>query len=310
MVTHDPAASGAQARPAHTQLIVVSGLSGSGKSVAMRTLEDLRYYCVDNLPAALVPAFVQAVAAGPADLHPRLAVGVDVRNRTQDLNRLPEILAELARIDIDYRVIFFDARDEVLLKRYSETRRRHPLSADGLGLADAIAQERDLLKPMRAIADHVVDTSDLNVHQLRRIIITEMGLTQGWMTLLFESFAYRRGVPPEDGDSRAWTSTSTGRVPSMPAKTALPETLPRRSARKRAEDRRMARPSPVRGEAASAIRRRAGRRRSDLAPFPHSLAPRAGGSVRGTRPARPRPCPPAPSSHSAPPWSPGSARRA
>lgn len=197
MVTHDPAASGAQARPAHTQLIVVSGLSGSGKSVAMRTLEDLRYYCVDNLPAALVPAFVQAVAAGPADLHPRLAVGVDVRNRTQDLNRLPEILAELARIDIDYRVIFFDARDEVLLKRYSETRRRHPLSADGLGLADAIAQERDLLKPMRAIADHVVDTSDLNVHQLRRIIITEMGLTQGGMTLLFESFAYRRGVPPD-----------------------------------------------------------------------------------------------------------------
>ena len=75
------------------ELVVITGLSGSGKSVAMRTLEDLRYYCVDNLPAALVPAFVQAVAAGPADLHPRLAVGVDVRNRTQDLNRLPEILA-------------------------------------------------------------------------------------------------------------------------------------------------------------------------------------------------------------------------
>lgn len=180
-------------RPDH--LIIVSGLSGSGKTVALRTLEDLGYYCVDNLPAALTPAFVQAISQGNAGLQHKLAVGLDVRNRAENLNRMPQILAELAQADIGYRLVFLDTRDEVLIKRYSETRRRHPLSADGLGLADAIAEERRLLKPMRSIADRVVDTSDLNVHQLRRLVITEMGLTPGAMTLLFESFAYKRGVP-------------------------------------------------------------------------------------------------------------------
>lgn len=184
------------ATPFSDQLIVVSGLSGSGKTVALRTLEDLGYYCVDNLPAALMPAFVQALTQNASGLRHRLAVGVDVRNRAENLNRLPQILAELAQSDIGYRLVFLDTRDEVLIKRYSETRRRHPLS-DGLGLADAIAEERRLLRPMLAIADRTIDTSDLNVHQLRRLIITEMGLTAGAMTLLFESFAYRRGVPTD-----------------------------------------------------------------------------------------------------------------
>lgn len=177
------------------QLIIVSGLSGSGKTVALRTLEDLGYYCVDNLPAALMPAFVQAISQGGSGLRHRLAVGVDVRNRAENLNRLPQILSELAALDIDYRLVFLDTRDDVLIKRYSETRRRHPLSGAALGLADAIAEERRLLKPMLAIADRIIDTSALNVHQLRRLVITEMGLAAGALTLLFESFAYRRGVP-------------------------------------------------------------------------------------------------------------------
>ncbi|HEY0178473.1 MAG TPA: RNase adapter RapZ [Dokdonella sp.] len=185
------------APPRPEPLTIVSGLSGSGKSVALRTLEDLGYYCVDNLPAALMPAFVQAISQSPGGLQHKLAVGVDVRNRAENLNRLPDILAELAGAEIAYRLVFLDARDEVLFKRFSETRRRHPLSADGLGLAEAIAEERRLLRPMRAIADRVVDTSDLNVHQLRRLVISEMGLTAGTMTLLFESFAYRRGVPAD-----------------------------------------------------------------------------------------------------------------
>lgn len=185
------------AAPKTDPLIIVSGLSGSGKTVALRTLEDLGYYCVDNLPAALMPAFVHAVSQGAAELQHKLAVGVDVRNRAENLHRLPEILAQLARSDISYRIVFLDTRDDVLIKRYSETRRRHPLSVDGVGLADAIAEERRLLKPMLAIADRVVDTSDLNIHQLRRLVITELGLTAGEMTLLFESFAYRRGVPTD-----------------------------------------------------------------------------------------------------------------
>ena len=192
----DPSTPSPQDAP-RDQLIIVSGLSGSGKTVALRTLEDLGYYCVDNLPAALMPAFVQAISQNAVGLSHKLAVGVDVRNRAENLNRLPQILAELAQADIGYRLVFLDTRDEVLIKRYSETRRRHPLSADGLGLAEAIAEERRLLKPMLSIADRVVDTSDLNVHQLRRLVITEMGLTAGAMTLLFESFAYRRGVPTD-----------------------------------------------------------------------------------------------------------------
>ncbi len=190
MVENTPAPESAS-----EQLIIVSGLSGSGKTVALRTLEDLGFYCVDNLPAALMPAFVQALSHNSSGLSHRMAVGVDVRNRAENLNRLPQILAELAQSDIGYRIIFLDTRDDVLIKRYSETRRRHPVSGHELGLADSIAKERRLLRPMLAMADRVIDTSDINVHQLRRLVLTEMGLAAGAMTLLFESFAYRRGVP-------------------------------------------------------------------------------------------------------------------
>ncbi|MBX3712598.1 MAG: RNase adapter RapZ [Lysobacter sp.] len=180
-----------------SRLIVVSGLSGSGKSVALRTLEDIDYYCVDNLPSALMPAFVRAVSEDAAGLHPKLAVGVDVRSRPGDLERLPGVLAGLAEAGIDHELVFLDTRDEVLIKRYSETRRRHPLSGDGLGLADAIALERKRMRPIAAIADRTIDTSELNVHQLRRLVIAELGMTAHSLTLLFESFAYRRGVPAD-----------------------------------------------------------------------------------------------------------------
>lgn len=175
-----------------TRLVVMSGLSGAGKTIALRTLEDLDYYCVDNLPAALMPALLQAVASGG---HRRIAVGVDVRNRTEDLAQLPEVLAQLAKGGVDYQLIFLDTRDEVLVKRYSDTRRRHPLSAEGLPLHDAIALERKLLRPLVAIADRVIDSSDLNVHQLRRLIATELGMSGQELSLLFESFAYKRGLP-------------------------------------------------------------------------------------------------------------------
>lgn len=178
-----------------TRLIVLSGMSGSGKTIALRALEDLDYYCVDNLPGALLPAFVAEAAR--AGVHPRLAVGIDVRNRVSELHRVPEILAFLARTGIAHQLIFLDARDEVLFKRYSDTRRRHPLSGDGLSLGDAIALERKALQPLSAIAERVIDTSELNVHQLRRLIATEVGMAGGPLSLLFESFAYKRGVPAD-----------------------------------------------------------------------------------------------------------------
>ncbi|MFC3551022.1 RNase adapter RapZ [Lysobacter cavernae] len=179
-------------------LVIVSGMSGSGKSVALKTFEDLGFYCVDNLPAELLPAFVKSVVHADDGAPTKLAVSIDVRNRHSDLSNIPEWLSAVGALGFDPRLVFFDARDDALLKRYADTRRRHPLSQLGLGLADAISLERQVLKPLRQIADAVVDTSDLNVHQLRRQVITEFGLGgDAGMSLLFESFAYRRGVPAD-----------------------------------------------------------------------------------------------------------------
>lgn len=178
-------------------LIVVSGMSGSGKTVALRTLEDLGYYCVDNLPSELLPQFVASISHGGAQ-HPRIAVGIDVRNRPEDLSHLPESLSTIGALGYQHQLVFLDTRDEVLIRRYSETRRRHPLSERGLALADAIARERRLLKPLVAIADRVIDSSDLNVHQLRRVVVTELALAEhAGLSILFESFAYKHGVPSD-----------------------------------------------------------------------------------------------------------------
>jgi len=176
-------------------------MSGSGKTVALNTFEDLGYYCVDNLPAELLPQFVQSVTGGisPEKLGSpeKLAVGIDVRNR-RDLTSLPEWLSAVGAMGLDPKLVFFDASDEILLKRYADTRRRHPLSLLGLALVDAIALERQVLRPLRQIADAVVDTSEMNVHKLRRHVITEFGIGgDATVSLLFESFAYRRGVPSD-----------------------------------------------------------------------------------------------------------------
>lgn len=178
-------------------LIIVSGMSGSGKTVALNTLEDLGFYCVDNLPAELLMQFVESVSrdeVGPT----KLAVGIDVRSRHSDLANIPEWLSAVGALGLDPKLVFFDTDEAVLLKRYADTRRRHPLSHIGLALSDAIALERQVLKPLRTLADVVIDTSDQNVHQLRRKVITEFGLSDdSVLSLLFESFAYRRGVPSD-----------------------------------------------------------------------------------------------------------------
>ncbi|MCW0400783.1 RNase adapter protein RapZ [Xanthomonas sacchari] len=178
-------------------LVIVSGLSGSGKSVALKTFEDLDYYCVDNLPVELLPAFVKSLVredAGPS----KLAVGIDVRSRHSDLSQLSRWREAVAQFGLDARLLFFDANDEALIKRYADTRRRHPLSRQGLSLPEAIERERALTEPLREAADAVIDTSTLNVHQLRRRVTTEFALSsENTLSLLFESFAYKRGVPAE-----------------------------------------------------------------------------------------------------------------
>ena len=176
-------------------LLLVTGMSGAGKSIALKMLEDSGYYCVDNLPAELLPEFVRRILANE-NAPGKIAVGIDARS-LGDLADVPEALSQIGAQGLDPKLLFFDTRDDVLLRRYADTRCRHPLSHLGLVLADAISLERQALKPLRQIADRVLDTSDLNVHQMRRHILTEYGLSGAGLSLLFESFAYRRGLPPE-----------------------------------------------------------------------------------------------------------------
>jgi UPF0042 nucleotide-binding protein len=181
--------------PTEVRLIVLTGMSGGGKTVALRALEDMQFYCVDNLPSTLLPELVNAVIKGVGGKRRRIAVGVDVRNRGADFSHMPTVLSELAAAGVEVQLIFLDCRDEVLIKRYSETRRRHPLAARGVSLADAIVEERRLLRPLMAIADKVIDSSELNVHQLRRLVATGYAQATEGLTLMFQSFAFRRGLP-------------------------------------------------------------------------------------------------------------------
>ncbi|MQP76972.1 RNase adapter RapZ [Stenotrophomonas sp. MYb238] len=179
-------------------LVIVSGLSGSGKSVALKTFEDLDYYCSDNIPVNLLPEFVRGVLGERNEGRPqRMALGIDVRGRS-DLSQLGQWRQSARDHDIDATLLFFEADDDTLLARFADTRRRHPLSQLGLSLPEAIVRERELTAPLRHEADAIIDTSRLNVHQLRRKLITDYALGHGGgLSLLFESFAYKRGVPAE-----------------------------------------------------------------------------------------------------------------
>ena len=187
--------NGTEARGPLPTVVIVSGLSGSGKSVALKTFEDLDYYCVDNLPVELLPSFVRSLMRDDT-LPQKIAVGIDVRNRHSDLSKLAQWRSAVTELGLGATLMFFDASDEVLLRRYSDTRRKHPLAHFGLSLPESISREREITAPLRNEADVVIDTSALNVHQLRRRLIAEFAFNSGTsLSLLFESFAYKRGVP-------------------------------------------------------------------------------------------------------------------
>ena len=185
--------------PRKQRFLIVSGISGSGKTIALNTLEDQGFYCVDNLPAGLVRDFAAQTSPvlGTNDSGQRVAIGIDARNRPSDLQQIPAVLSDLAAAGSDVTLVFLDSSDDILLKRYSETRRRHPLSRDGLSLKEAIARERALMHPIASLADLVIDTTELNVHPLRRRIITDWGLGAAGLSVLFESFAYKKGLPTD-----------------------------------------------------------------------------------------------------------------
>jgi UPF0042 nucleotide-binding protein len=178
------------------RLIIVSGLSGSGKSVALHMLEDIDFYCVDNIPAALLKPFISHTVRGMGDTYPRTAVGLDARNRANEIETIPALVAELRRSGIDCEVLYLHAAEEVLLKRYAETRRKHPLVNGDVGLREAIASERRLLEPIITAADWVIDTSNMGVHALRELIRERIDRrTEGRLSLMFESFGYKHGIP-------------------------------------------------------------------------------------------------------------------
>ncbi|HXH04740.1 MAG TPA: RNase adapter RapZ, partial [Candidatus Competibacteraceae bacterium] len=180
------------------RMTIVSGLSGSGKTIALQTLEDLHYYCVDNLPVALLKPFAQTLLAREHDSLRNVAVGIDARNFLDELAQFPAILQELRASGLSVEILFLQASDDVLLKRYSETRRKHPLSMEGVSLLEAIREERRLLDPLLAHANLVIDTSHTNVHELRDLVRTRLhGTPAGTLSILFESFAFRNGIPAD-----------------------------------------------------------------------------------------------------------------
>lgn len=172
------------------QLFLISGLSGSGKSVALKVLEDSGYYCVDNLPAELLATLVEHLRTAG---YSKIAVSIDVRS-ANSLQRLPQLLAEIKRQGDDVHMIFLDAANETLVKRYSETRRLHPLSDNVRTLPECVALERELLAEVSSIG-HRIDTSEVSASALRLWIKEFIRVDKAQLTLLFESFGFKHGLP-------------------------------------------------------------------------------------------------------------------
>lgn len=172
------------------QLIVISGLAGSGKSIALTVLEDSGYYCVDNLPANLLQ---EVILYFKKSSHPRIAVSIDARSR-KTLHLFPKQMVDLKQKEIDVRLLFLEAKTDTLVKRFSETRRRHPLSDDQLTLLECIQLEREILAEVKDLA-HCIDTSDLSASSLRTWVRDFIDLDHAHLTLLFQSFGYKHGIP-------------------------------------------------------------------------------------------------------------------
>ncbi|MDX1697871.1 MAG: RNase adapter RapZ, partial [Thiohalobacterales bacterium] len=172
--------------------------SGSGKSVALHALEDLDFYCIDNLPVGMLLSLAREIHSQHIDRMNNVAAGIDARNHPDQLARFPEILQELRASDMDTRILFLQADDATLLKRFSETRRKHPLSGNDTPLADAVTRERKLLAPIMDHADLLIDTSRTNVHQLRKLVMDSVGRSNAaGFSLLLRSFGYKHGIPAD-----------------------------------------------------------------------------------------------------------------
>lgn len=178
------------------RLVIVSGLSGSGKSVALHALEDFGYFSVDNLPVSFLMEFARMITASELPLYQSVAVGIDARNPAEALSDFPPVMEQIRGTELRSELVFIEASDDVLIKRFSETRRRHPLAAGNLPLAEAIARERELLEPIAEYADLRIDTTTMHIHRLRDLVRQRVVTHEPEsLSIQFISFGYKYGVP-------------------------------------------------------------------------------------------------------------------
>ena len=178
------------------KLLIVSGLSGSGKSIVLDTLEDCGYYCIDNLPITLLQDFISHDMLVDNKRYEQTAIGIDARNQTESLLLFADSLDTIRSKGIDCEVVFLQAAEDVLLKRYSETRRKHPLTDFDVTLKEAIGIERDMLKPVLKYADVVIDTSRTHLYQLRELVKKQIEKkNEQYFSVQFQSFGYKHGIP-------------------------------------------------------------------------------------------------------------------
>ena len=179
------------------KLVVISGRSGSGKSTALDLLEDLGFYCIDNLPVGLLQNLLDQIQTGQGQMN-SVAVSIDARNIQADLANFSDIVNQLDRKQCQLEIIYLDAHTDTLLTRFSATRRKHPLTGPDVPLLEAIDREKDVLQHSADMADLTVDTTHLSMHQLRSMIKERVVQKQGGdMSLLFESFGFKHGIPKD-----------------------------------------------------------------------------------------------------------------
>ncbi|MEW7974681.1 MAG: RNase adapter RapZ [Candidatus Thiodiazotropha endolucinida] len=177
------------------KLQIVSGMSGSGKTIALHTLEDMGYYCIDNLPISLLNSMADHLIGNPEVIFNKTAVSIDARSQSSQLSTLPEMVENTRQRGLDCKMLFLDTKADTLIKRFSETRRKHPLTNEQRSLPEAIRYERELLSPVIEAADLRLDTTYTNLHELRDLVRHRIGGDDGRVSILFESFGFKHGLP-------------------------------------------------------------------------------------------------------------------
>ncbi|PUB91740.1 MAG: RNase adapter RapZ [gamma proteobacterium symbiont of Ctena orbiculata] len=177
------------------KLQIVSGMSGSGKTIALHTLEDMGYYCIDNLPISLLISMADHLIGNPEAIFNKTAVSIDARSQSSQLSTLPEMVENIRQRGLDCKMLFLDTNADTLIKRFSETRRKHPLTNEQHSLPEAIRYERELLSPVIEAADLRLDTTYTNLHELRDLVRHRIGGDEGRVSILFESFGFKHGLP-------------------------------------------------------------------------------------------------------------------